>query len=335
MRHLYLIVVFFVSVTSFSYGQDIHLSQFYTSDHLLNPARVGDIEGDFRVIGNYRNQWREISKPISTFIISYDQPFHYYSHEIDFGIMVARDEFVGFDQVTIKYAGSIAYSYLYNGHKLRFGLQGGLVSKSTDLKLQTFPVQWDYTSGSFDQNAANMESSLSDTQKYFDLNSGVQWNKKYGKYDITGGFALNHINRPKDTYFGTFTKRLKSRKVAYSEINYEYNDRITLQPKFLMMWTTNANDFLLGSNVKYTLPNKIITSVFGGVFYRHGVKRELDAFYPIIGCSYKQFDFGFSYDFNVSALSKQVKRKSSFEVSLIYTELSSKTKYKVQPCDRY
>ena len=39
-------------------AQDIHLSQFYTQDHLLNPARVGDHTGDYRISVNYRNQWR-------------------------------------------------------------------------------------------------------------------------------------------------------------------------------------------------------------------------------------------------------------------------------------
>ena len=28
-------------------AQDIHLSQFYASDHLLNPSKMGDFEGDF------------------------------------------------------------------------------------------------------------------------------------------------------------------------------------------------------------------------------------------------------------------------------------------------
>lgn len=336
MKHLLNTLFLFFSISIVSLAQDIHLSQFYASDHLLNPAKVGDFEGDYRVTGNYRNQWRQISDPLNTYIISFDKTFHYYSHEIDGGIMVARDEFSGFNSVTTKILLSAGYGYNYRGNTFRFGIQPGVVFKKTDLSKQTFPVQWDYSDGTFNPNVSNQETTINESEYYFDLNIGVQWSKKFGKIEPKVGFAIDHINRPKDTYFDTFKERLRSRKVFHAEVDYHLSERFIIQPKWLWMWTTNANDMVLGSNFRYNLPNKTITSIFAGVYYRHGVERILDAAIPVVGLKIKKIDLGFSYDVNVSSLSKnEAKRRSTFEVSLIYTAPSLKPKFTTLPCDRY
>ena len=330
-----LIILLFIGVSFCDFAQDIHLSQFYTCDHLLSPAKVGDFEGDYRISGNYRNQWQQISTPYNTYILSFDKAFHYYSHEFDGGIMVAQDEFSGFNTVSSKIVLSAAYGYKYKGHHLRVGIQPGIVFRKTDLSKQTFPVQWDYYNGVFNQSTYNQENTIGISQAYFDLNIGFQWSKKFGKLAPKVGFALNHINRPKDTYFDPLTERLKARKVFYSELDYLISEKITLQPKWMWMWTAKANDMVLGSNLKFQLPNKIISSAFVGAFYRHGISRIFDAAIPTVGCRFKQVDLGFSYDVNISSLSQYVKRSGTFEVSLIYTAPSLKPKFTTLPCDRY
>lgn len=322
-------------------AQDIHLSQFYTSDHLLNPAKVGDFDGDYRFIGNYRNQWRQINKdPLNTYIVSFDRALHFYSHEIDGGILVAHDEFTGFNTTATKALLSLGYGYLVNGHKFRIGIQPGVVFKSTNLNKQTFPDQWNYNpgpaqTGFFDPSLPSNETSIKASQNYFDLNVGVQWSKKFGKLEPKLGVGLNHINRPKDTYFASYTEKLNVRKVFYSELNIYINNKITLQPKWLWMWTTKANDMIVGSNLKMGTGNKTIPAVFAGVYYRHGANRNVDALFPILGFSVKRFDLGFSYDLNISTLSQDVARPRTFEFSIIYTAAHSKPKFITLPCDRY
>lgn len=335
MKHIVIFFCFFFLLSSTFFAQDIHLSQFYASDHLLSPAKVGDFEGDYRVIGNYRNQWQQISNPYNTYIISFDKAFHYYSHEIDGGIMVAQDEFSGLNMVTNKILLTTGYGYNFKGHTLRAGIQGGMVFRKTNLSKQTFPDQWDYPNGIFSPVISTQENSIGMSQSYFDLNMGIQWNKKFGRIEPKIGFAFNHLNRPKDSYFNPFTERLRSRKVFYAEVDYSVSNRITLQPKWLWMWTTNVNDMVLGTNINYKLPGKIISSIFAGVYYRHGVNRILDAAIPMVGCRFKQIDLGINYDVNTSSLSDYVKRNGTYEFSLIYTTPSSKPKFTTLPCDRY
>lgn len=317
-------------------AQDIHLSQFWASDHLLNPAKVGDFDGDYRVTGNYRNQWRQIEDPLTTYVVSFDKAFHYYTHEIDAGIMAARDEFSGFNVVTTKILLSAGYGYVMNGHTFRVGLQPGIVFRKSDLNKQTFPSQWDYNTGTFNTSFATQERSINDNLIEFDLNIGGQWSKRYNKLTPKAGFAIDHLTKPKDTYFNEHHERLRMRKVVHGELDYTASEKISIQPKVLWMWTAKANDLVLGTNIKYNTSNKTIPAVFAGAYYRHGAVRIMDAVIPVVGLTYKRFDVGFSYDINMSSLSaNEAKRRSSFEVSLIYTAPSSKPKYKTLPCDRY
>ena len=55
-------------------AQDPNFSQFFVSPLTLNPALTGKFNGNFRVAGNYRNQWPEISKAFITSTISFDMP---------------------------------------------------------------------------------------------------------------------------------------------------------------------------------------------------------------------------------------------------------------------
>jgi len=336
MKQIHLILALF-SVTTLSVtAQDIHLSQFYAADHLLNPARVGDHNGDFRISGNYRNQWRQIeNQPLTTFVAAFDKAFHYYSHEIDGGIVVVRDQFSGFHSQTTKVLLTGAYSYKLNGNILRGGIQSGIVSNSTDLTTQTFPEQWDYPNGTFDQSLPNMETALRPSQMYMDVNLGVTWERKVKDITYNGGIALNHVNRPKDTYFNQQTERRRMRKVVHAGATIPINPTLSLKPQLQMMWTTKANEFLLGANIEKELNPTGITKIWAGVFYRHGVVRNVDAIYPVVGVSYKNFDLGLSYDVNLSTLSQNVKRVRSAELSLIYTAPSSKLKYRMVPCTRY
>jgi type IX secretion system PorP/SprF family membrane protein len=317
-------------------AQDIHLSQFYASDHLLNPAKVGNFDGDYRFTANYRNQWMQVAgKPISTYIVSFDKAFHYYSHEIDGGIMVARDEFTGTNVTTTKIVLTGAYGYTWNGHEFRVGIQPGFVFRGSDYGNQSFPSQWEHDEGEF-SGKDNHENSINDNVKEFDLNLGVMWSKKFAKATPRIGFAVDHLNMPKDSYFNQFKERLQIRKVFHGELDFNVSEKLVLEPKLLWMWTAKANDMVVGTNVRYKLDNKTIPSVFVGAYYRNGVMRIADAVIPTIGLSYKKFDLGFSYDVNISSLSTDVKNKrSTLEVSLIYTGPSSKPKLKTLPCDRY
>lgn len=55
-----------------NFGQDAHWSQFNDNQLFQSPAHTGQFDGDFRLIGNYREQWRSVTIPYRTCSISLD-----------------------------------------------------------------------------------------------------------------------------------------------------------------------------------------------------------------------------------------------------------------------
>lgn len=317
-------------------AQDIHFSQFYAFNQNLNPAKIGDHHGDMRLEGIYRNQWRQIgNQPLTTTGIGFDKAFRYYNHEIDGGLMIVRDMFSGFNTICNKLMLSAAYEMRYFGSDWRFGFQTGIVTNSTDLTIQTFPNQWNYPAGEFDITLPNGEDNIRGSQMYLDINLGMAWKKQIGKLKAEAGAAVNHINRPKDTYFSQVAERRKMRGVFHGQVDIPLNQQFNLIPRTFWTWTTRANDFLLGSNLRYKTGMSNISYLQAGCYYRHGVNRNMDAVYPVVGITYKAFELGFSYDVNISELKTGIKRPSTFEVSLSYIVPSSRVKYQIIPCDRY
>ena len=330
----YLVAIILFSTLQI-FAQDVHLSQFYTAQQNLNPALAGFYNGEYRIAGNYRSQWREIGDPITTAVIAFDKKFHFYSDEIDAGIIVIKDQFSGFNQNTNKIFLTGSYKKLWKYNEIRAGIQAGIVLKSTDLKTQTFPNQWVYETGIFDQNLSNGEDDVSQSQNFVDVNFGVAWSKTFTKFKPTLGLSLFHINRPKDTYFNSPVERLRMRQVVHGEAVIDLNGPVSIEPKLLYMWTTKAQDALIGSNVKYHFKDSKVKNVYAGVLYRDGFGRNSDAVIPLVGLTYNRFDVGFSYDVNISTLSDYSARKSSLEFSLIYTAPLFSPKNLSIPCDRY
>ena len=63
------VMVSLLMIFSFFYGnsQDLHYSQFYNAHVNINPALTGIFNGDVRVAGNYRSQWKAVPVPYMTF----------------------------------------------------------------------------------------------------------------------------------------------------------------------------------------------------------------------------------------------------------------------------
>ena len=48
-------------------AQDIHFSQFFNTPLAQNPANIGQFRGNYRMGAVYRQQWRSVTVPYSTF----------------------------------------------------------------------------------------------------------------------------------------------------------------------------------------------------------------------------------------------------------------------------
>ena len=331
----YLLKIFFVCSISFSFAQDVHFSQFNVPKSNLNPALAVDYDGAYRGVLMYRNQWAQMNKPLNTVLLSFDKKIYFYSDEIDVGVVYVNDHYSGFNQSTNKVLLNGAYRKNINGHILMGGLQTGVVFKQTDLANQTFDQQWEYENGVFNPNAANGEDQLTDSEVYWDLNIGFAWSKQVSeKFKPTIGFSVFHVNRPKDSYFNEHSHRLKMRHTFYGAFIYNLNHRFSFNFNSMLMTTAKVQDVMTMGKIKYETGFSYVPSINVGVAYRTGLDIS-DAIIPVFGFAIQTFDFGFSYDFNMSSLSDYTVMKTTFEMSIVYRAPSFNPKKLSIPCDRY
>ena len=187
-------------------AQDPNFSQFFASPLTLNPALTGKFDGQYRVAGNYRNQWQTIMNAYKTATVSFDA-----------GILKNRisevDQFgVGVMAFTDRSAnGALQYNYLgpstayhkgldedgYN--QIGAGFQGTYVSKMLNVSNLKFGDQLrsDGFTGLTQESFTKDQLSLS----YFDVNAGLLYNgsNDAGK-SYYAGVSVYHINRPKETF---------------------------------------------------------------------------------------------------------------------------------------
>lgn len=336
-KELLLIVISLLVFTGMSKAQDIHFSQFYASPLSVNPANTGNYTGDWRLMNSFRRQWSTI-KPYTTNAIAYDRQFYIYNENISGGVIFISDKSGLGDLVVNKFLLSAAYHKGLWGHNFHVGIQAGYVQKNINMKALTFPDQYDRESGAFNSALPNGETStIGDQLSYLDMNIGLVWNKRYGKIDYEGGLAFFHFNYPKERFFSASGERLITRKVLHGSAKWDLTEKIFIQPRIFLMGTNKATDYLVGSNAGYRVkPNKLqVQAIFGGILFRDGLSRNLDAFIAIAGVNFKNLDVGLSYDYNISDLKVASNYMGGFEISVIYTGISTVPKKVTIPCDRY
>src|SRR6187431_3159930 len=66
-------LIFVLFDIQYTYSQDPNFAQFYSSPLNINPALTANINADWRVIANFRDQWIGPASPYVTGTISYDR----------------------------------------------------------------------------------------------------------------------------------------------------------------------------------------------------------------------------------------------------------------------
>ncbi|MFH2095352.1 MAG: PorP/SprF family type IX secretion system membrane protein [Bacteroidota bacterium] len=301
-------------------AQDIHFSQYDVSPVVLNPAHTGMYnDSEYRATNQYRNQWDAlIRKSYMSEILSFDMPF---KDKWGLGGYIINDNsarvynsftFVasGAHDITIDEA---------DRHKLSVGLQLGMIYKTTRTEEYLFDNQ--YTDGRFDPELPTGENFEKNWRIMPEINMGVAYrnneeNKQFSPY---GGIAVFHIMNPKDNLTTGEVSRLPIKFVFQGGCKYFLNDRITLDPKLLIMRQRNAMEYDIGALSYFQLQDADF-HLIGGINYRYK-----DAVVTTLGIYYRNFIYRVSYDFNVSKLREFSSYKGGLEFSLIFLKQKAKS----------
>ncbi|HSB91517.1 MAG TPA: PorP/SprF family type IX secretion system membrane protein [Flavitalea sp.] len=339
MRRFLILILFFAMKTASA--QDPNFSQFFVSPLTLNPALTGKFNGDFRVAGNYRDQWPEISRAYVTSTASFDMPIlRSKISDIDtwgIGVMAMSDKTSNgvlssnYISITTSYHKGIDEEGL---HSIGLGFQGTFANRTLDGTKLDFLDELD-ANGGF---TGASEEPIDDQQmnvKHFSLGIGALYNGSTNGYNnFYLGVAGYHLNRPSESFTGDVFYKLNPRVTVNAGGAIPLTDKtktIYLSSQFSTQ--AGANNFMVGGAAGFLLNDdeENPTSVYLGTWTRFN--NVNDAVIPYIGLEAGGFRFGASYDVNVSSLKSASQSKGGVEISLIYIKRPAGSRG--VPCPRF
>lgn len=334
MKRLYTLLILLTLIACKAHAQGPVFSQYYSSSLFLNPAMSG-LEKDIYVGMNYRTQWSNLGMPFNTFQFSFIRPLVkpgiHVKHLGGFGASFLNDvagpnrEFV---------TQSFMISGAYNFHLTRFGnniLAVGLQAGATQQKINYDQMEWStqYSPGvGFDGALAGESATLNNQVFNPVLNAGLMWyyttrgRLSLRSTSVFTGLAVSNIITPKG--FGDTKSTPIVLYKLHGGITTLWKRKYELSPNYLIQYQNRNFQVNIGSYFGYYLqPPHLIksksTKVMVGVWYR-----LRDSFIISTGFSNKTWNFGFSYDANVSSLGRNLGYASAYEVSLAYKIIVNK-----------
>ena len=303
-----------------AFGQDLHFSQFFNSPLLTNPANTGFLpEGDYRIGVNYRNQWASVTafpyKTMSAFGDAQLMANPERSGWLGLGGVILRDVAGTGSLTSTKVYGSVAYHQMVNqGSLVSLGFNVGWVNKNINTSLLTFPSQWN--GKFFDAGHTAVAPKLdANNINYLDMQVGM--NYAYfteGSLYLNAGVSAMHINRPKESFFGSSSgidSRVPVRYTAFLNGSFKPNDNWIINPNVYGSYQAESYEIVGGLNAHYNLSGDGEKILIGGLYYRFK-----DAFIPMLGLGLKDYILTFSYDITTSSLKNFNGARGGYELSI-------------------
>jgi type IX secretion system PorP/SprF family membrane protein len=307
-----------------SYGQDPTFSQFFSSPLNVNPALTANINADWRVISNIRNQWVGLASPYTTGTVSYDTKITKNDYEdisennyVGVGGMLMYDRVMNgtvkstYASLDLSYNITLAEDDNFNKHRLGVGFGATYVRKSVDFSKLDFEDQ--FTGSGFNTDLPTGECFLSNTKPFVSASAGMVYSYSTKKSNLDMGIATFHVNKPKQTYLKDPNQYLAMRSVAHINFETFINDRVVLNSNGIYQTQAKASYLSIGGALGYYLSEDEETMITGGLWYS-----SKNAIIPYAGIAYKHFQFGLTYDATISKLAtSSTPNLSTFELSII------------------
>ncbi len=267
---------------------DAQLTQYWAVPAYYNAAATG-LTDFIHISGGARLQWVGIRRAPMTFLAMADMPFKLLERRWGAGV-VLQQENIGLYRSTDVY-GQLSWKKKMLGGMLHVGIQPGIITQTFRAdSVRTLDGDPAHTSA----DDAIPQTNVSGTS--FDLSAGVMFTHKH----FWVGISSTHLTAP--------TITLKQGDDEQNQYEFDVgrlyyfmaggnipikNTLFELQPSVMVKTDFNAFQAEATARVRY---NKFLSI---GVGYRFK-----DAVSVMIGADYKNFFFGYSYDYATSAIRK-------------------------------
>ena len=283
----------------------------------MNPASIGDFDALYRINANQKTQWRQVSKPYTTFALMGDVSAEFLPSGMHGGLVVMNDRAGDSKFNTFSVLPGIAYGlkpFDDDRHRLRLGIQAG----ATQIKLDETELSFDnqYNGVVYDPSLPTGENLRRQARWYFNLNVGAvyTWEKAVRK-SISFGVAGHNLSAPKQSFYNDTGVKLPFRFSVHAPSTWKVSENLDALPAVRYMNQGTYSETIFGTAVRHVLMDegKMYRSVFAGYFGRFG-----DSGIAMAGFDIDAWRVAASYDINVSDLKTASRNRGGFEISLQY-----------------
>jgi len=291
-----IITLLFLLWVSFTYGQDVSFSQFYTNPLYLNPSFSGSAQVP-RIALQYRNQWHAFENAYTTYSAAYDMPVRKIRGGIGINFLndAQGNNLINSTQVNFSYSVNIRLSenYVFRG-----GLQAGYSQNSLKTSNLIFNDNLDPNYGNHGTSAEL--ANLSDPNfSFVDFSTGILVYSKKLYY----GAAVHHLTEPQQSYYSgqeevailprKYTAHFGARLPVY--LYGHHRKKFDISPQIIIQ---SQGDF---QQINYGLfaTKRGLTA---GTWFRQNFGLRYDAVIFLLGFMKNNWQFMYSYDFTVSGL---------------------------------
>ena len=337
MRILFVVLFTCVSLLQLN-AQDQDFSQYYASPMSLNPALAGTFNGTYRVGGNYRQAWRNVSPvPITTYAFNGEYRFIMGAEKKKSDYGSAGVKFYS-DRTSIIEHNTNAVSALFAFHKslsqfsnqyLSIGFEAGIVQKNLNYENLNFEDEFNGVNGFEGFTGEDLQPN---NFGYGDFAVGMNYSTEIdNKNDLYIGFTAKHLSTPNVSFWrkndsnnpdliktNNLPILLGFQASSKNEISYG----ISIQPRIIAQFQGVHTQVFAGSTIRIDLITNRKSAVHAGLFGRISKNESsfgLAHLTPFVGFEVNEMLMGFSYDINMRDIVNQYQGIGVFEFSITYT----------------
>lgn len=312
MRLLICILTFFTGAISFA--QDIHFSHLNRQPLYQNPGNTGLFKGDIRLTGNWKDQWRNVTVPYSTFAAAIDGKLM--KTGLSGGLLLFYDQVGDGTLKTLEVQGSLAKQLKLTTdsvHCISVGIQVGMNYRQVNYNQFYFDNQ--FNGIFYDPTLPTNEVFQNASRTNFSSAAGAVYSWMPSQNEkLMVGIAGFNLNRPDQGFYGQ--KVLRDRRLnLFATYERPLTDEIRLLPGISLNFQGTYREFLVGSQVRYILTKRLgnYRAVDGGIWFRNK-----DAVVIRGGIAMQNWSVAVSYDTNISQLVPASNARGGLEISVEY-----------------
>jgi type IX secretion system PorP/SprF family membrane protein len=326
--YIVLLALLFSSKAVFS--QDPNFSQFIASPLSINPALTSNGESSWRAMSNVRTQWVGIGSSYITQSLSVDGKLKKLDDENYLGIggmVIAEKAMDGIFKSTYLNINTAYHLSLDNkGNGLAVGL--GYINNNTRIDFSQLSFDQQLSSIGFDRTLPAGEPSLSNATSFSSACAGIMYTYDNENTFLNVGAAGYRFVKSNRSVLDDKTQYVSPRYDIHADFGTALNDRVNLNVSAVHMIQNGTKNTAIGTSFGLVqnandYNSEQLRMINLGMFYKIG-----SAIIPYVGYNYNAFQFGFSYDVNVSSVKSGSMSARSFEISFMYRGFSS---YNLKP----